>query len=111
MTYHLHWGRFHVNYAVLSKRFRLYPGGSCYYIFLHLSKSSTSSYHFEYVSSVCVLSVILFYIPFGLRILFLLRLPPTLRFRLIGLGDFLRLKYLASTPNRATLANTETITT
>lgn len=50
-------------------------------------------------------------LPFGDRILFLVLLPPTLRVRRIGRIAFFRRKYLASTPNNATPAVTETTTT
>lgn len=49
-------------------------------------------------------------LPFGLRMLFRLRLPQILRFRRVGRGDFRRLKCLARTPNRV-VARTETMTT
>lgn len=53
----------------------------------------------------------LYELPFGDRMLFRVRLPPTLRVRRIGRIAFFRRKYLANTPSNATPAVTEITTT
>lgn len=46
-------------------------------------------------------------LPFGDRMLFLVRLPLTIRGRRIGRGVFRRPRYLAKTPNKTTPADNE----
>lgn len=62
-------------------------------------------------NSLCNVQVSHWYVPFGERILFLVRLPLIIRGLRIGRGVFRRPKYRAKIPNKTTPVVTDTKTT